>query len=179
MDERHHVRRLGVEDAEVFMGLRREALDAAPLAFAASVDDDFALAPDFARRSLASTDEGAVFGWFEAGRLRGIVGVVRGTRLKQRHTATVWGMYVSAAARGRGAGRALLDAAVQQARAWGAEQVQLSVTSAAVEARRMYEAAGFRAWGHQPRALRWGDRVVDEAHMTLDLREAERWEPKS
>ena len=170
MDDRLDVRRLSVEDAATFTSVRREALEADPLAFSASLDDDFALDPDFVRRSLAKVDEQAVFGYFEAGRLRGIVGVIRASKLKQRHAVTVWGMYVSRAARRRGAGRALLDAAVAQARAWGIEQVQLSVTDAAPEAKRMYEAAGFKSWGHQPRTLGWQGRFVDESHMVLDLR---------
>ena len=173
MGDRVDVRRLTVEDAASFMSVRREALEADPLAFSASLDDDVALDPDFVGRSLAKIDEQAVFGYFEAGRLRGIVGVIRSSKLKQRHAAIVWGMYVSAAARRRGAGRALLDAAVAQARAWGLEQVQLSVTDAAPEAKRMYEAAGFKSWGHQPRTLGWRGRFIDESHMALDLRKPE------
>ena len=171
MDDRPRVRRLEAEDAASFISLRREALDADPLAFAASVEDDFALDPDFVRRSLANEHEQAVFGYFEAEQLRGIVGLVRASKLKQRHAATVWGMYVSASARRRGAGRALLDAAVAQARAWGVEQVQLAVSDAAPQAKRMYQAAGFKSWGHQPRTLGWQGRFVDEDHMVLELGE--------
>jgi ribosomal protein S18 acetylase RimI-like enzyme len=170
MGDRLEVRRLGIEDAAAFISVRREALAADPLAFAASVEDDFALDPTLVQRSLANEAEQAVFGYFEAGRLRGIVGLIRASKLKQRHAAIVWGMYVSAATRRRGAGRALLDAAVDQARAWGLEQVQLSVTDAAPEAKRMYEAAGFKSWGHQPRTLGWQGSFVDESHMVLDLR---------
>ena len=173
MGDRVDVRRLTVEDAASFMSVRREALEADPLAFSASVEDDFALAPEFVQRSLANEAEQAVFGYFEGDRLRGIVGLVRASKVKQRHAAVVWGMYVSAAARRRGVGRALLDAAVKQARAWGLEQVQLSVTDAAPEAKRMYQAAGFKSWGHQPRTLGWRGRFVDESHMVLDLREPE------
>jgi ribosomal protein S18 acetylase RimI-like enzyme len=165
------VRRLRVDDAEAFMCLRREALEAHPLAFAASAEDDVGLDSDFVRRSLASPDDQAVFGSFEDGQLRGVVGLVRSSKLKQCHLATIWGMYVSAGARSRAAGRALLDAAVAQARAWGVEQVQLGVTDAAPEAKRMYEAAGFETWGRQPRTLQWQGRFVDESHMALDLRE--------
>jgi len=172
MGDRMDVRRLGVDDAASFISVRREALEADPFAFSASIDDDFALDPDFVRRSLANEAEQAVFGYFEGDRLRGIVGLVRASKLKQRHAATVWGMYVSAATRRRGAGRALLDAAVTQARAWGVEQVQLSVTDAAPQAKRMYESAGFTSWGHQPRTLGWQGRFVDESHMLLDLRES-------
>ena len=169
MGGRTDVRRLGVQDAASLMSLRREALEADPLAFAASIEDDLALAPDFVRRSLENEREQAVFGYFEADTLCGMVGLSRASRLKQRHAATVWGMYVSTRARRRGAGRALLDAAVEQARAWGLEQVQLSVTDAAPAAKRMYEAAGFRSWGRQPRALEWRGRFVDDHHMVLDL----------
>ena len=165
-----NVRRLGVDDAPALMALRREALDAAPLAFAASVEDDVGLSPEFVRRSLAETTQ-AVFGHFDGPDLTGMVGLVRPPKVKLGHAAMIWGMYVTARARGRGAARALLDAAVRQAREWGVEQVQLAVTEAAPEARRLYESAGFRPWGRQPRALGWQGRFVDEDHMTLDLRQ--------
>jgi ribosomal protein S18 acetylase RimI-like enzyme len=146
------------------MALRREALEAAH-------EDDIGLDPEFTRRSLANATEQALFGYFEDDRLRGMVGLVRASKVKQRHTAMIWGMYVSAEARRRGAGRALLDAAVNLARAWGVSQVQLSVTEAAPAAKRMYEAAGFKDWGRQPRALGWQGRFVDEDHMVLELGE--------
>lgn len=165
------VRRLTVEDATALIGLRREALETDPLSFAASIEDDRGLSPDFVRASLADVDEGAVFGCFDRADLAGMVGVARQSRLKQRHAGIIWGMYVTPRLRGRGAGRALLEAAVSQARSWRLEQVELGVTEYAAAARRMYEAAGFRAWGHQPRALQWQGRFVDEDHMVLDLRE--------
>jgi hypothetical protein len=70
MGDRLDVRRLGVEDAASFMAVRREALQADPLAFSASIDDDFALNPEFVRRSLTNVEEQAVFGYFESGRLQ-------------------------------------------------------------------------------------------------------------
>jgi len=165
------VRRLGVEDADAVMSLRRKALLTDPLAFAASIEDDHGLSPDLVRSSLADLAEQAVFAWFDGADLAGMVGVVRASKVKQRHAGIIWGMYVTPGARSRGAGRALLDAAVEQARSWGLEQVQLGVTEAAVAAKRMYESAGFRSWGRQPRALHWQGRFVDEDHMVLDLRE--------
>src|ERR1700675_2458164 len=99
----------------------------------------------------------------------GMVGVIRASKVKQRHTGTIWGMYVSPRARSGGIGRALLDAAVEEARRWGLAQVQLSVTEPAVAAKRMYESAGFRSWGRQPRSLQWQGHFVDEHRVTLDL----------
>jgi ribosomal protein S18 acetylase RimI-like enzyme len=160
-----------MDDTAALISLRREALEAAPLAFAASVEDDVGLSPEFVRRALADGREGAVFGHFDGDDLTGMVGLARPSKLKQRHAGTIWGMYVTARARGRGAARALLDMAIRQAREWGLEQVQLGVTEAAPAARRLYESAGFRSWGRQPRALGWRGRFVDEDHMVLDLRQ--------
>jgi len=36
-------------------------------------------------------------------------------------------------------------------------------------AKQLYEAAGFRAWGAEPRALRWNERFMEEHHLALDL----------
>jgi RimJ/RimL family protein N-acetyltransferase len=163
------VRRLRAEDAGALMILRREALETVPLAFAASVEDDRGLDRELVERSLAAAGEEAVFGHFDGGELTGMVGLVRLSKLKQRHQALLWGMYVSARARRRGAGRALVDAAIRQAREWGVDQVELGVTEAAPAAKRVYEAAGFRTWGHQRRSLGWQGRFVDEDHMALDL----------
>jgi ribosomal protein S18 acetylase RimI-like enzyme len=163
------VRRLGPDDATPLVALRREALETDPLAFAASIDDDRGLSLELVSASLADVAEQAVFGYFDRERLAGMVGIGRASRVKQRHTATIWGMYVSPAARSSGAGRALLDAAIECARAWELAHVQLSVTEAAPAARRMYESAGFRVWGREPRALRWNGRFVDDYHLQLDL----------
>jgi ribosomal protein S18 acetylase RimI-like enzyme len=164
-----NIRRLHLEDAESLVALRREALESHPLAFGASIDDDRALSLEFVRAALVDSDQ-AVFGGFEGEKLIGMAGVLRATRVKIHHKAHIWGMYVSRHARGKGVGRALLEAAIDQARAWpGVDQLHLGVTDAAVEARRLYEAAGFRIWGREPRALQWEGRFVDEFHLVLDL----------
>jgi ribosomal protein S18 acetylase RimI-like enzyme len=164
------VRRLGPGDAPALVTLRRAALEAHPLAFGASPEDDPGRSVELARGALARHDREAIFGLFVDAALAGMVGIYRDSAVKARHKAHLWGMYVAADARRRGAGRALLEAAVGQARAWpGIEQVLLGVTEAAPAARRLYEAVGFREWGREPRALRWQGRTVDEFHLVLDL----------
>ncbi|HWM91518.1 MAG TPA: GNAT family N-acetyltransferase [Thermoanaerobaculia bacterium] len=164
-----NIRRLGPEHAAALASLRREALESHPLAFGASLEDD-RCSPDFFRTSLANPEEQAVFGCFEGTGLAGMVGVRRETAVKRRHRAQVWGMYVAPRARQKGAGSALLQAAIEQARSWpGVVQVHLSVTEPAVAAQRLYEAVGFRTWGHEPRALQWEGSFVDESHLVRDL----------
>jgi ribosomal protein S18 acetylase RimI-like enzyme len=163
------VRRLCPEDAASLIALRREALENHPLAFAASIEDDRGLSPEFVRTVLADHEQ-AVFGHVAGARLTGMVGVLRGAGVKRRHKAHVWGMYVAPLARQQGVGRALLDATIAQARAWpGVSQIHLSVSDTAVAARRLYEAAGFRSWGRERRALQWEGQFVDEFHLVLDL----------
>jgi ribosomal protein S18 acetylase RimI-like enzyme len=163
------IRRLGAEHAPPLLLLRREALDTEPLAFAASVEDDVGLVLESVRGFLASTDTQAVFGQCQGTALVGMVGLVRSTKLKQRHKASIWGMYVQPDFRRLGVGRALLSAAIEQARAWAVDQVHLGVTEVASSAKQLYESAGFRLWGIEPRALHSNGRFVDEYHLVLDL----------
>ena len=164
------VRRLRPEDAPSFVALRREALESEPLAFGSSVDDDRRLSVEFVCRWLADDPEHAVFGAFESARLEGVVGIYRESRAKQRHKATIWGVYVTPPARRKGIASALLAAAIGHASAWpGVRQLHLSVAEVAETARRRYEAAGFRIWGREPRALQWQGKFVDDFHLVLDL----------
>jgi ribosomal protein S18 acetylase RimI-like enzyme len=164
------IRRLRPEDGEALVALRREALESHPLAFGSAVGEDRGLSLELVRASLADPDEQAVFGCFEGDHLAGMVGVRRDSGVKRRHRTYIWGMYVAPGARGKGAGRALLEAAVEQARAWpGIGQVRLSVTDPAIAAWKLYESVGFQAWGREPRALQWEGRFVDEIHLVLGL----------
>jgi ribosomal protein S18 acetylase RimI-like enzyme len=167
---RIEVRLLAAPDAEAVGALRREALSSSPLAFASSPEDDRWREIVDVRRALEAAGEAAQFGAFDGQTLVGMVGIYRPEKTKMRHRAEIWGMYVAPRARGRGAGEALLAAAVALARTWpGVVQVQLSVSETAVEARRLYERAGFREWGREPRALSVDGRFVDETHMVLEL----------
>ena len=164
------IRCLQPDDADALIVLRREALSSEPLAFGASLEDDRTLSPDFLRASLADGDSFAIIGAFDADTVVGMAGVMRMEKVKARHRAMIWGMFVGRAARGRGVGAAILRAAIDHARAWpGIIQVHLSVTETSEEAARLYRALGFREWGVEPRALHWNGRFVAEHHMVLEL----------
>lgn len=70
-------------------------------------------------------------------------------------SAHLYQMWVAAAYRRRGVGRALVDTAAAWARAMGATRLELEVTSNNDAAIRLYEGAGFMTYG-EPRPLRPG-----------------------
>jgi RimJ/RimL family protein N-acetyltransferase len=79
--------------------------------------------------------------------------------------ANLWGVWVDPAARGRGAGRGLVEAVAGAARAAGHRRIELGVTDRAPAAEALYAALGFRRTGV---ALPFPKRAgVVEAQMAL------------
>ncbi len=149
----------------------------APWAFSSSPEDDKGL--DIAHLEKTLSDDGrAIFaieepasGTMSANRdLIAACGIARSESPKFRHRASIWGVFVEPAYRGRGLGRAVMTAALDLARAWpGVDYVDLGASSAAPAAQRLYESLGFVAWGREPEATEVGGRRYDEVHMTLRL----------
>ena len=103
--------------------------------------------------------------------LVGTCGAYRETDPKRRHIAAVWGMYVSPEHRGKSLARRLLDVTIERLRALdGVEQVQLAVTAGNEPAERVYQSAGFAAYGREPAALKVDGVDYDELLMSLPLR---------
>ncbi|MBK6767665.1 MAG: GNAT family N-acetyltransferase [Ardenticatenales bacterium] len=165
------IRPLVPDDVPALIPLRREALETAPLVFGSSPEDDGRGGSEaYMRASLADDDAAAVIGAFDGDRLVGMLGVIREQEAKARHRAYIWGMYVMPAYRRAGVGAALVAGAVERARGWdGVIQVGLSATEAAEGAERLYRRAGFREWGHEPRALCWEGEFVGERHFVLEF----------
>ena len=109
-----------------------------------------------------------IYGAFVDGALAGIVGCSREPRAKNRHVAKVVGMYVASENRRRGIGAALLAHLVDAARRDpGILQLVLTVTDSNHAARALYERAGFRSFGVEPRAIRVADAFFAKNHMIL------------
>lgn len=120
--------------------------------------------------------------WF-AGRLEDahVVGAVRSEELigtvgfsiqqgqPNLHKGRLWGMFVQPSARKLGIGRLMLGAILDIARD-RVELIQLSVVKDNWPARKLYESSGFREFGVEYKASKYGDAYYDEALMAIDFR---------
>ncbi len=164
------IRLLGSKEADAYAVLRAEALVRHPLAFGSGPASDLQELRDTFRSHVTDPSRVVAYGAFAGEQLVGVGRLYRQVGAKESHKCDIVGMYVTAAHRQRGIGRALLRALVSHARTWsGATHVHISVTDVAPEAARLYESEGFRRWGSEPAALCWEGRSVAEHHMVLAL----------
>ncbi len=164
------VRRLIAADAAPLRQLRLNALVETPESFGSSYEEEHTLTLADIREWISPANDGAMYGVFLGDALAGIVGVGRQRKLKVRHKAHIWSMYVAPAERGRGLGRLLMRAAIDHARTMrGIRQVQLSVTANNVAASALYASLGFTVYGHEREALLVNGKLYDEALMAMPL----------
>ncbi|MDB5779252.1 MAG: GCN5-related N-acetyltransferase [Polaromonas sp.] len=165
-----HIRRLQPADAPAYRAFRLRGLRAHPDAFTSGFEEE-SLRPlaDTERRLATGTEK--LWGAFaEGGAMAGMVGLSCETRAKNRHKAALVGLYVADEFSGRGLGRALVQTAVRDAGACGIELVTLTVTEDNQAACRLYENAGFTAFGTEPDAIRVDGMSFGKQHMFLQLK---------
>jgi len=167
------IRILTEHDVEEFIRLRLEALTREPYAFARALEDERARSPESVAPRLHPVPEGNfVVGAFDGGHMVGQAGFVRYEGRKERHKGTIWGVYVTAAARGQGLAKAMLTLLLDRVRRYtGLEQVSLGVSVPQEAARQLYSALGFEMYGYEKHALKVGETYVDEEHRVLWLQE--------
>ncbi len=158
-------------DAASYWAIRLEALETEPEAFGKDPEEFRTLSvEDMAERLRQMNGGSFCMGAFDGDVLVGIATFMRETRIKERHKAHIYGVYVKASYRGRGLGRALMQNVLDRARPEGLDHLLLAVATTNTTAFELYRRLGFETWGTQPRALRVGDKFVDEHHMILRMR---------
>ena len=152
------IRLLVPADAAAYATLRLQAFEQHPQAFTSSAEEEAQKPLSWSVQRLTpdpSKPHDAFWGAFEAGALVGMVGLHGRYRPKEKHNATVVGMYVAQTASHRGLGRALLQALLAWARQWPTlEQLDLTVTAGNLSAQHLYETCGFKVYGVLPHAVK-------------------------
>lgn len=142
------LRRLRPGEGEALRDLRLRALTEAPLAFAASVDDQRRLPPenweDWARAGAGDGSTVTIVA-VESERW---VGMIVG-RLLDAETAWLEALWVDPTERGRGLGQDLIEAVAHWARERGATRLDLSVTDNNRAGSALYARAGFAPTGRR------------------------------
>ena len=164
------VRIVRAEEWAQYRALRLRALAGDPRAFGARLDEEEAQPEAFWRARL----DDPLSRTFVAGDWQGLCTL----RLpappapspfpRAPVAAEIHGMWVAPELRGRGAGRALIDAALAEARAQGAKAASLWVNVEQKEAARLYERCGFVAQGEPMRGTRDPTRVFQRMERVLD-----------
>lgn len=165
-----HVRRLDAADAAAYRALRLRALQEHPQAFTSSFEEESPKPLSVAEQRLSAGAAGKFWGAFDGDTLVGMVGLDRESRQKNRHKATVVAMYVAEEYAGRGAGAALMNALLLEAKASAIELLVLTVTRGNAAARHLYDKLGFTCFGVEPGAIRVHQQAFDKEHMFLLLR---------
>jgi RimJ/RimL family protein N-acetyltransferase len=161
------IRTLTPADASACRLLRLEGLRGFATAFASSYEEELDIDTATVAKRLQPTESGAVFGAFDEGTLVGMVGIQRESRLKLRHKALIWGMYVTPAASRRGVGGNLLRSVLKYAETEmpGLRQINLCVNAQNASAIAMYRKAGFEAFGVERAFLMVDGDPQDLIHM--------------
>lgn len=163
------VRVLTADDAAAFQVVRLRALQDHPEAFGSSYEEEEGFSVEQVAKGFGSPDS-LMFGAFDADMLVGIANLSRYGRVKMRHRAMIGAMYVVPEARGKQAGKALMDAALKHARSFdGLEDVVLAVTVGNDAARHLYVNAGFESYSIDPRLIKVGDHYFDVEWMVLRI----------
>jgi ribosomal protein S18 acetylase RimI-like enzyme len=165
------IRLLTPEDAEEWARLRVESLQSDPEAFSSSAEDQQSLKMEDVQKRLGADPSGFfIVGAFAEGELVGMAGFFREQGVKSRHKGRVWGVYVTRKWRGKAVGRKLLESVLERGAAiGGVEQILISVVTTQTAAASLYRSLGFQPFGREPRALKVGERYIDEEHLILRL----------
>lgn len=155
------IRRLTVDDLNLFREIRAEALQNHPQTFGSREEDEGGDAMVAAYRHWLS---GTILGAFGCGSLIGVAGFYVSADKRSQHRGHIFTVYVKKNSRGNGVGDRLIKELLAHAEA-RVEQVHLAVVSTEIAAIKTYKRNGFEVYGTDPCVVRIGDAVYDNHLM--------------
>lgn len=165
-----HIRELNRADHDAYWNLRLEALEGEPLIFGEDPSEHRAHSRQVIEDRLGDgTQDSFLLGAFADAAMVGTAALLRADRIKRRHMAMVWGVYVQPAWRGHHIARDMMIYLINRAKRMdGLSLLHLTVTTTN-HAKRIYEALGFVQTGLEPMSMKYRDQYIDEYYMVLKL----------
>jgi len=164
------IREATVADALKFRELRLEALENSPIAFSADYQKNFNHPTKYWEDLLSPhPDESTMFIGEAEAKLIAMTGIMRGNTPKTRHSAWIWGVYVTPKWRGLHIAEEIIHTCTNWAKARDIVLVKLGVASVNQPAIHCYENCGFKLYGTEPRAVLVDGKYYDEYLMFKPL----------
>lgn len=155
------IRKLPPERWKDFRGLRLEALQSDPLAFASSYEEEKPLTTEEWKKRVDNT----LFALSNDTPVGMIVFII-GDRIKTNHIANIYGVYVKKEYRGQGIGNRLVEGALRTIQQnTNVTKIHLTVTAEQTAAIALYKKHGFIVVGKLERELQVNGKFYDELVM--------------
>ncbi len=142
-----NIRPVTIEDLVKFRDLRLESLKNEPYAFLVTYDDELQVTEEKWRERIDNSvkgDNGVMVVAETEGNLVGLVGITYGRHPKIKHSAHIWGTYVTPDFRGKGIGRRLMEKVIEIAKANSSvKKIKIEVVAEQESAAKLYEKMGF------------------------------------
>jgi ribosomal protein S18 acetylase RimI-like enzyme len=163
------IRNLEPKDALDFKNLRIFAMQDSPRAFGSSVQDEENRTLEQIETMFSSTVSFGL-GVFDHQKLIGLARCECSQRIKTKHKADIYGVYIHPDYRGQGLARRLLEQLIAKAKGIvGLETLLLAVSEHNAPARALYQSLGFLEWGKEPDAMRHAGERLTEIYMRFEL----------
>lgn len=164
------IREANAADAIRFRELRLEALQKSPIAFSADYQKNLNHPTKYWEDLLSpQQDESTMFIGEHGDKLIAMTGVMRGSSPKTRHSAWIWGVYVTPEWRGLQLAGEIIHSCLKWAGQRNVVVAKLGVAAVNQPAIRCYERWGFKIYGTEPRAVLYDGKYYDEYLMAVDL----------
>ena len=155
------VKKLPPDRRKEFRELRLEALQNDPLAFGSSYEEEKNLTKDEWKRRIKN----ALFASAND-TLVGMIVYIIDNKMKTKHIATIFGVYVKHENRGQGIGKKLIESALEIIQKnVNVSKIKLTVNPEQKAAVKLYETFGFEVVGRLKNELKVDDKFYDELIM--------------
>lgn len=164
-----YIRKLNEDDTEKYQALRLMALKKSPEAFGSTYEREKTFSLETVKQHIIPTETQFTLGAFDKKDvLMGMVLFVQNSYLKMQHRGSILGLYVSIDSRGQGIAKSLLMEVIEIVRRWkGVEQINLTVVSTNLAAKKIYTDLGFKVFGTEIKAMKYDNYYYDEDLMVL------------